>query len=144
MVPGRFNLATWMEMDVLVEEALYTLSYNPEKEWLHMIWAGEPDLASIKRGCLDMLSALKRCHCSKILSDARGVTQDWTEASEWTGTVWYPLMYAAGLKHLAFVQAASAECQLSIQLSLAYGNNPPLALCEDIEQARNWLSSRPC
>lgn len=130
-------------MEILVEEALYTLSYNKERNWLHMIWAGEPDLESIRKGCMEMLEALKKYGCTKLLSDARGVTQSWTEASEWTGTVWFALMQQAGLKHLAFVQATTSECQLSLQLSLAYANNPPIVLFEDIEQARQWLSSRP-
>ena len=129
-------------MDTLVEEALYTLTYNKEQDWIYIIWAGEPDLESIQRGCMDMLAAIKSIGCSKILNDARGVAENWTYASEWIGEVWFPLVCAAGLKNVAFVGSDSFECQLAIQLSIAYATNPPIAIFEDIEQARQWLASR--
>lgn len=80
---------------------------------LHVNWKGFHNLQSAKRGCLQILYALKKHRCNAILNDNTNVVGTWEEATEWVGKEWFPMVEKAGLKHLAWIYSPSTFSRLS-------------------------------
>jgi hypothetical protein len=74
--------------------------------------SGFHDLESVKQGCLTMWEMLKNNHCDRVVNDNTHVLGNWSEAAEWVGTVWFPMMEKAGLKYFAHVFSPSTFSQL--------------------------------
>jgi two-component system CheB/CheR fusion protein len=129
------------EQDFYKNRAL-SIVYNQAEHRLDVDWTGFQDLQSVQQGCLKMRDMLCRYHVEKILNDNSHVLGTWSDASDWVGEVWFPMMEKAGLRHFAWIYSPAAFSQLSAQKAadVAYGT-VTTRFFTDINLARAWLGS---
>ncbi|GAA4367250.1 hypothetical protein GCM10023185_38970 [Hymenobacter saemangeumensis] len=129
-----------MSLQTLLEEPHITISYDHLDEWIFADWHGEQNLASVQHGALEMLRHLRLQHCRKILNDNTKVTSLWSEAAEWGGKVWFPMVAAAGLEYFAWVYSPNHYSRLSTDLTIQYtAGTPVIATFDDLSTAMAWL-----
>ena len=105
-------------METLVKEKFIEISYEPSGNYLYSNWIGFQNEESVKKGCEIMLSQLKKKGCNKVLNDNTKVTGPWQSASEWVGTVWFPKMEQAGLRHFSWVFSPNIFAELSAKKAM--------------------------
>ena len=88
---------------------------NDEQRWVEVNWIGYQNFESVQNGGMQMLEILKASGFTKVLNDNREVLGNWSEASDWAGTVWFPMMIDAGLRDFAWVFSPSIFAQLAAQ-----------------------------
>ena len=130
-----------MALQILLEEAHITISYDHLNEWMYAEWHGNQDLTSVQHGALELLRLMQLQRCHKVLNDNALVTSMWSEAAEWGGQVWFPAMMEAGLQYFAWIYSANLYSRLSTDLTLQFTvGNPVVATFDDIETAKAWLA----
>jgi PAS domain S-box-containing protein len=92
--------------------------YDPQLEHLEANWIGFQNVDTVKAGGAEMLKILKSNDCRKVLNDNSEVKGNWSEAADWAGEVWFPMMEAAGLKFLAWIYSPSTFSALSAKRSV--------------------------
>jgi len=118
------------------------LVYNGSANRLEADWLGFQDLNSVKHGCMLMLDMLRTNKTEKVLNDNRNVLGTWSEASDWAGSEWLPMMEKAGLKYFAWIFSASAFSQLSARKSVdVMEGNVVTRFFTDVKLAEEWLDS---
>ena len=131
-----------MALQPLFAEPFLTLTYDQQHDWLCADWRGNQGLASVQRGCAQLLHHLQAQRCHKVLNDNTHVTSMWSEAAEWGGREWFPAMFAAGLRYFAWVYSPNVYSRLSTDLTLQYtGAGPVVATFNDLGEARAWLAA---
>ncbi|RZL17443.1 MAG: PAS domain S-box protein, partial [Pedobacter sp.] len=120
-----------------------SVEFNRELRRLDVDWIGYQSLDSVQNGGMVMLEMLKKNRCSKVLNDNTNVLGTWSEAADWAGSVWFPMMEQAGLKDFAWVYSANMFSRLAAEKSvdIAVGN-VTTQFFTDIETADEWLKSR--
>ena len=118
-----------------------TINYNKTHNRLDVDWTGFHDMGSVKQGCLIMLEMLKDNHCDRIVNDNTHVLGNWSEAVEWVGNVWFPMMSQAGLKYFAHVFSPSTFSQLSARKSIDIMAGIIITqYFKDIRLAEEWVN----
>jgi PAS domain S-box-containing protein len=119
-----------------------TIAYNEGTHRLDVDWTGFQDLRSVQHGCLKMLEMLTRYKVGKVINDNSHVLGTWSDASDWVGGVWFPMMEKAGLRQFAWIYSPAAFSQLSAQKAadVAYGTVIN-RFFTDIALAREWIES---
>ena len=80
--------------------------------------------------------------CTKVLNDNRNVLGTWSEASDWAGEVFFPMIEKEGIKNLAWIFSPSVFSQLSAKKSVDVAvSNITTQFFTDIEEAKIWLTS---
>lgn len=128
-----------MALRLLHETSYLTISYDYQNEWLYANWTGDQSLESVQAGCLSILDHLRTERCAKVLNDNTEVTSMWSDASEWVGATWFPLMAEAGLEYFAWVYSPNVYSRLSADLSLKHTTRPIVLAFDNQELAANWL-----
>ena len=105
-------------MQTLVKEKFIQISYEPEGDYLYADWLGFQSEESVKAGCELLLKELTKKKASKVLNDNTKVTGPWQSATEWVGTVWFPKMEAAGLKHFSWIFSSNIFAELSAKKAM--------------------------
>jgi PAS domain S-box-containing protein len=119
-----------------------TVAYNAEKNRLDVDWTGFQDLATVKHGGMKMLEILSSNKANKLLNDNTRVLGTWSEASDWAGKEWLPMIENAGLKYFAWIFSPSAFSQLSAKKSVdVMHGNVVTQFFTDIKLAEAWLDS---
>jgi PAS domain S-box-containing protein len=119
-----------------------TVSYNAAKNRLDVDWTGFQDFTTVKHGGMMMLEVLSNNKADKLLNDNTSVLGTWSEASDWAGKEWLPMMENAGLKYFAWIFSPSAFSQLSAKKSIdVMQGNVVTRFFTDIELAEEWLDS---
>ncbi len=90
-----------------------SINFNQTKKRLEVDWTGFQDLESVKHGCILMWEFLRQNHCDRVVNDNTHVMGNWSEATDWVGNTWFPMMEKAGLKYFAHVFSPSTFSQLS-------------------------------
>ena len=109
-------------MQTLVKEKFIEISYEPTGNYLYSNWLGFQSEESVKKGCEIMLEQLTLKGVNKVLNDNTKVTGPWQSASEWVGTVWFPKMEKAGLKHFSWVFSPNIFAELSAKKAMPESN----------------------
>lgn len=119
-----------------------TIVYNEAANRLDVDWTGFQDLKSVQHGCLKMLEMLARHRTNKVVNDNSNVLGTWSDAADWVGEVWFPMMEKAGLQQFAWIYSPAAFSQLSAQKAAdaAYGN-VLTRFFTDISLARKWIET---
>lgn len=127
--------------DFFKNQAL-TIAYNEAAHRLDVDWTGFQDLKTVQHGCLKMLEMLTRHKVSKVINDNSHVLGTWSDASDWVGGVWFPMMEKAGLRQFAWIYSPAAFSQLSAQKAadVAYGE-VITRFFTDIALAREWITA---
>lgn len=118
-----------------------TIVYNTSKNRLDVDWTGYQNLESVKHGCMQMLEMLKINKCYKVVNDNTNVSGTWSEASEWAGKEWLPLMEEAGLKYFAWIFSPSAFAQLSARKTIDMMEGTVIAqFFNNAQEAEDWIN----
>jgi anti-sigma regulatory factor (Ser/Thr protein kinase) len=117
-----------------------TISCNDQQEWMEVNWTGHQHFKSVQNGGLQMIELLKSSGLKKVLNDNREVLGNWSEASDWAGKVWFPMMIEAGLQDFAWIFSPSIFAQLAAQKSFDVSDGKAnVRFFYDIEEAKRWL-----
>ncbi len=94
------------------------ISYNSFAKMLEVDWTGYQNMETVKSGGMLMLEMLEKNKCAKVLNDNTHVLGSWSEAADWAGNEWFPMMERAGLKSLAWVYSPSVFSRLAAKRSV--------------------------
>lgn len=128
-----------MASRLLHQDSTIAIHYDYEHEWLYADWTGNQSLESVQAGCLQLLELLRTERCTKVLNDNTRVTSMWSDASEWVGATWFPLMAEAGLEYFAWVYSPNVYSRLSADLSLQHTTRLIVLAFDSPELATSWL-----
>jgi len=118
-----------------------TIDCNEEKQWMEASWTGYQNFESVQNGGLQMVEVLKSSGLKKVLNDNREVLGNWSEASDWAGKVWFPMMIEAGLQDFAWIFSPSIFAQLAAQKSFDVSDGKAnVRFFHDMEEAKRWLA----
>ncbi|SOD12546.1 PAS domain S-box-containing protein [Pedobacter xixiisoli] len=116
------------------------ITCNDQKGWMEVNWTGYQDFESVQNGGLRMIEVLGSSGLKKVLNDNREVLGNWSEASDWAGKVWFPMMIEAGLRDFAWVFSPSIFAQLAAQKSFDVSDGKAnVRFFHDMEEAKRWL-----
>jgi PAS domain S-box-containing protein len=119
----RLPLATAEKLEVTRTDTYYRdkhimVNYNKTNNRLDVNWTGFQDLESVKKGCLIMWEILAKNNCDRVVNDNTYVLGNWSEATDWVGNTWFPMMEKAGLKYFAHIFSPSTFSQLAAKKSI--------------------------
>lgn len=132
------------QTDTFYQDSFITVSYNAQHERMDVDWTGFQDFDSVKRGGAIMLEMLTKNACHKVLNDNTNVLGSWSEAADWAGTEWFPMMEKAGLKYFAWIYSPSMFSRLAAKKSvdIAMGSVVTQFFTETTVAAE-WLEKQP-
>lgn len=117
-----------------------TIVYNMNKRRMEVDWTGYQNLDSVQHGCMQMLKMLKKNGCHKVVNDNSHVFGTWSEASEWAGKEWLPLMEEAGLKYFAWILSPSAFAELSARKTVDVMDGSVIThFFNSVEEGEAWV-----
>jgi signal transduction histidine kinase len=106
------------DTETYYHDSSITIEYNAEYARLDVDWTGYQDMASVQRGCLLMLDYLSKHRCDRVVNNNTHVQGNWSEAVDWVGNTWFPMMEQAGLRYFAHIFSPSTFSQLSARKSI--------------------------
>jgi signal transduction histidine kinase len=119
-----------------------TIVTDYENQWLDVDWKGFQNPQSIKQEGYKYLEIFKKSGFNKVLNDNTHVMGTWSDAAEWVGEEWFPMMEAAGLKYFAWIYSQSTFSQLSADKSIdVLKAGVTTRLFNNKTEAINWLKS---
>lgn len=119
------------------------INYNKTHNRLDVDWTGFHDMESVKYGCILMWEMVKKNNCDRVVNDNTHVLGNWSEAVEWVGNIWFPMMEQAGLKYFAHVFSPSTFSQLSAKKSIdIMAGIITTQYFTDIKLAEQWVNSQ--
>jgi len=120
-----------------------TIYQDKKSEWLEVDWIGFQTVEQIKSGGAKMIEMLQASGFDRVMNDNTNVMGTWSEAADWAGHEWFPMMEKAGLKYFAWVYSPSAFSRLSAEktVDVKIGNSV-VQFFTDSNSAREWLRSR--
>ncbi|WP_207536172.1 ATP-binding protein [Desertivirga arenae] len=131
------------ETETYYKDSFVTILYNQQDERLEVDWKGFQNISSVKKGCMKMLEILKKNQCSKVINDNINVQGTWSEASEWVGREWFPMMEKAGLRYFAWIFSPSTFSQFSARKTINVKEGEVITeFFKDIVSARKWLDEK--
>lgn len=116
------------------------IHYQPNHHYLQVEWLGYQNYDSVVKGCSILLKLMQNNNCHRVLNDNSLVKGNWSEASDWGASVWFPAMAEAGLEKFAWIYSPSTFSRIAANKSL-----PPhyeavqVAFFDNREEALNWL-----
>ena len=129
-----------MSLITLVTVPYITLKHDPATGILYVDWTGDQTKESVMDGCEKILYFLKQLKCTKALNDNSNVTSIWLDATWWVAVDWFPRMYQAGCRLVAWVESPDPLCKLSMEETLKFdikGIN--VQIFENKKLADEWL-----
>lgn len=119
-----------------------TINQDNDNKWLEVDWTGFQTFDTVKAGGLKMIEMLKASGYQSVMNDNTNVIGSWSEAADWAGQEWFPMMEKAGLKYFAWVYSPSAFSRLSAEKAVEVKvGNAIVQFFTDTETAREWLSN---
>ncbi len=120
------------------------INFYPIKKWLEVDWTGFQDFESVKKGCLLMWELLKQNNCDRIVNDNTHVMGNWSEATDWVGNTWFPMMEKAGLKYFAHILSPSTFSQLAAIKSIdIMAGIITTQYFTEVNLAEDWIDQQP-
>jgi PAS domain S-box-containing protein len=120
-----------------------SINFNQTKRRLEVDWTGFHDLESVKHGCMLMLETLQQNQCDRVVNDNTHVLGNWSEATDWVGNVWFPMMEQAGMKYFAHIFSPSTFSQLAAIKSIdIMAGIITTQYFTDIKLAEEWIDAQ--
>jgi PAS domain S-box-containing protein len=120
-----------------------SINYNKTHNRLDVDWTGFHDLESVKQGCTIMWDFLQKNGSDRVVNDNTHVLGNWSEAAEWVGNIWFPMMEKAGLKYFAHVFSPSTFSELSARKSVdIMAGIVTTRFFTDIGLAEHWVNEQ--
>jgi PAS domain S-box-containing protein len=95
-----------------------SIIYNKEFNRLDLDWIGHQNMDTVKHGCLKTLEMILRFKISRILNNNLKVIGSWSDASEWVGRIFFPMMEKKGVKSVAWIYSSDPFNQFSAKKSV--------------------------
>ncbi|WP_207424133.1 ATP-binding protein [Desertivirga brevis] len=131
------------ETEISYKDSSITILYNQQDDRIEVDWKGFQNFSSVQNGCMKMLEILKKNKCYKVINDNRNVQGTWSEAAEWVGREWFPMMEEAGLRYFAWIFSPSTFSQLSAKKSVDIKEGRVITeFFTDISLAEKWLDGK--
>lgn len=126
------------------QDSKITIVYDQEHQRMEVDWTGFQHLDSVQHGCMLMLDYLVKNQCDRIVNENTNVLGNWSDAVDWVGNDWFPMMEKAGLKYFAHLFSPSTFSQLSAKKSIdIMAGIITTQYFTDMASAREWIDSRP-
>ena len=144
----RLPLNTREKQEVINTDTFYddghiTITYNKTSKRLDVNWTGFHDMETVQRGCMLMLAFLTNNKCDRVVNDNTCVLGNWSEAADWVGSTWFPLMEKAGLKYLAHVFSPNTFSQLAAIKSIdIMAGIVKTQYFTDVGSAAGWITEQ--
>ncbi|MHB8209211.1 ATP-binding protein [Mucilaginibacter sp.] len=117
-----------------------TVNYNQLFKRVDVDWLGYQDLESVQHGCLMMLEIIKKNSCKRVVNNNRHVLGNWSEASDWVGQTYFPMMESAGVKCFAWVFSSNGFSQMAAQKTIAVSvGKITTQFFTDVALAEKWI-----
>ncbi len=119
------------------------IAYHEDYRRLDVDWTGFQDIDSVQRGGMKILEFIKKYQVIKACNDNSNVLGTWSEAVDWAGNEFFPLLEQAGLHYLAWVYPPSVFNKLSAEktVEIAQGNIIT-QFFTSVKAAHEWLDSK--
>ena len=126
------------------KDAHITIFEAKDDDWLEVDWTGYQTVEAVKSGGMKMITMLEASRFHKVMNDNTNVMGTWSEAADWAGQEWFPMMEAAGLRYFAWVYSQSAFSRLSAEKAVDVKvGNAIVQFFTDTASARAWLRNQP-
>lgn len=120
-----------------------TINFNQTHQRLDVDWTGFHDEDSVKKGCLILLEYLRKNNSDRIVNDNTHVMGNWSEAAEWVGNTWFPMMEKAGLKYFSHVISPSTFSELAARKSIdIMAGIVTTQFFSDVRLAESWINEQ--
>jgi PAS domain S-box-containing protein len=132
-----------IQTGIAYQDSKITINYLEKFGRMDVDWTGFQDMDSVKYGCMLMLDYLKNNNCDRIVNDNTHVMGNWSDAVEWVGNEWFPMMEQAGLKYFAHIFSPSTFSQLSAKKSIdIMAGIITTQYFTEVALAEEWINSR--
>ncbi|MGY4385999.1 PAS domain S-box-containing protein [Pedobacter sp. UYP24] len=132
-----------VKTDTYYQDEHIAITYNSAAKMLEVDWTGYQNMETVKRGGMLMLEMLEKNKCTKVLNDNTHVLGSWSEAADWAGNEWFPMMERAGLKYFAWVYSPSVFSRLAAKRSVDIAIGDVVTqFFTDTVLAGQWLDGR--
>jgi PAS domain S-box-containing protein len=123
------------------EDESIIIKYNKEANRLELDWIGHQNLETVRHGCLKTLELILRFKISKILNNNLRVVGSWSEASDWVGKVFFPMMEKKGVRSVAWIYSPNVFSQLSANKSVDVAiGQINTQFFTTVEEAEQWIN----
>ena len=112
------------------------------KSILFADWSGVLDAGRARLGCTTILDTLKGSSFAKILNNNSKVTGHYPGAIEWVGKVWFPEMYALGIRHFAWVYSPAFYTQIGTDEIIKLSSKVEIQTFYELGNGCQWLLSK--
>jgi PAS domain S-box-containing protein len=137
------NLSPVREKNEFYQDETIIINYNKEANRLELDWIGHQNMETVKHGCLKTLEMILRFKITKILNNNIRVVGSWSDASEWVGMVFFPMMEKKGIHSVAWIYSPNAFSQLSAKKSVDVAvGNIVTQFFTSFEEAEGWINKR--
>ncbi len=137
------NLSPVKEKSEFYQDESIIINYNKEYNRLDLDWIGHQNMETVKHGCLKTLEMILRFRITKILNDNSRVIGSWSDASEWVGTVFFPMMEKKGIQSVAWIYSPNSFSQLSARKSVDVAvGNIVTQFFTSFDEAEEWINKR--
>lgn len=137
------NLSPVNAKNEFYEDERICIYYNKIYNRLDIDWIGHQNMETVKHGCLKTLEMILRFKVNKILNNNSRVMGSWSDASEWVGTIFFPMMEKKGIHSVAWVYSSNAFSQLSAKKSVDVAvGNITTQFFTSFEAAEEWINAQ--
>ncbi len=129
-----------IQTDQYYKDPHITILRTEGSDYLEVDWTGFQTVDTVKAGGMRMLEMLKANGVTKVVNDNSHVLGSWSEAADWAGEEWFPMMAEAGLRYFAWVYSPSVFSRLSAEKAVAVKEGAAtVQFFTSTEEAIKWL-----
>ncbi|MBC8032830.1 MAG: PAS domain-containing protein [Chitinophagaceae bacterium] len=103
--------------DAFVSDSI-TIVFKENTALLEVNWKGYQTFKTVQAGGAMILEFVRRHNVTKVVNDNREVLGSWSDAAEWAGKEWFPMMDEAGVRLFAWIQSPTTFSKLSAEKSV--------------------------
>ena len=124
------------------DKVFLTIEFDAANQWIYNNWTGVLPTEKVIQGCQATIDFLRENRCAHMLNDNREIVGSWKSANDWIAAHWMPQVVALGLKRFAHIVSPGIFGQASAEeMVMRVGNQLEIRLVEDVELAKEWLST---
>ena len=117
-----------------------TITSDADHEWLYADWHGQVDSEDVMTGAVNLLNALQKEQCTKVLNNNTKLAGIWADAAIWGAEELLPQLYKAGCRYFAWVYSPEVYSRLSAEIIIEHTTaGIMLRTFEDLKTAGDWL-----
>ncbi|ALW86576.1 hypothetical protein AUC43_16700 [Hymenobacter sedentarius] len=129
-----------MVQRTLNSDPYLTLTYDPDHDWLYADWHGQVDSEDVMTGSVNLLNALRRAQCAKVLNNNTNLSGLWADAAIWGAEELLPKLYEAGCRYFAWVYSPETYSRLSTEIIIEHTRaGIVIRTFDDLDAAGTWL-----